>query len=276
MATNNKELLDTVEKTLDLQEEALDKIENASNVVSRRPALRVAIVSAVALGAGAGIAWFVAKNRYEAKYAKIAEREIAEAKAFYSRLYKKDEYATPGETAEALGVGGTEAAVALERYGAKKLAEVAVEVTETTEVEVSPVTTNVFDNSESDDDVWDQDKEEAYRASIGDDEPYVISHMEYNENENDYQQTSLTYFVEDDVLVDEKETPIDAVDMVVGEGNLTRFGHGVMDNRIVFVRNDKLGMDFEIVKNDGSYSKLVLGFQHSDKPQVRKFRGGDE
>lgn len=242
----------------------------------------LAVVSAVALGAGAGIAWLISKQYYKSKYERLAEQEIAEAKAFYSQFYKKDDYATPGDAVEALGAGGTEAAVALEQYGAKRLQDVAVNVVETVDIEVKamdseePIRSNIFTDRESDE-VWDQDKEEAYRASLDPGVPYIISQMEFNENPEDHDQQTLTYFAEDDVLVDEKDQPISLTDQTVGDENLTRFGHGHMDNRIVLVRNDRLQMDFEVVLNDGSYAKQVLGFQHSDEPTVKKFRrGGDE
>lgn len=273
-----------------MEEVVEQTVDGAADILTGRSGQlnmgHLAFVSAVALGAGAGISWLVAKRYFASKYEKILEEERLAARDLYARLYKKDEFATPGEAAETLGVGGeaiTEAAAgALERYGAKKLAEVAVEVTETVDVEVTPVENeietsqarNVFTDQDfiPTGEVWDQDLEIAKRAELPDGDPYIISHMEFNENEHDHEQTRLVYYAEDDVLLDDKNSPIDAVDMVVGEDNLTRFGHGTMNNRIVFIRNHKLGMDFEVVKNDGSYSKDVLGFQHSDGPRIRKMR----
>lgn len=269
-------------------EEIVDQVVDGADVAAGRipkPSMgHLAVVSALALGAGAGIAWYVTKRHYQSKFEQIIEEEREEIKAFYARLYKKDEFATPGDAVETLGVPGT-AATALTSYGAHKLEELGVEVTETVEVEVAaieeapeddePTTRNVFDGSPTDE-VWDQDKEEAYRASLEPGIPYIISQMEYNENENDYEQRTLTYYADDDVLVDEHDKPIELIDEVVGEDNVTRFGHGIMDGRIVLVRNDRLNMDFEVIRHDGSYSKDVLGFQHSDGPRIRKFRGVDE
>lgn len=264
---------EVVEQVIDSAADLVDGRVSGSNLG------HLAIVSAIALGAGAGIAWFAAKRHYTAKFEEVLEQERLEIKAFYAQLHKKDEYATPGDAAEALGtqVVPVAAAKALQEYGSENLNDVAVQVTETVEVEVHPepelIQSNVFRDRESKQ-PWDQEGEEAARETLSPGEPYIISAEEFGVNENDYDQKTLTYFAEDDVLVDEKDQPIDQIDMVVGEENLTHFGYGSNDNRIVLIRNDRLGMEFEVVKNEGSYSKLVLGFQHSsDEPKVRKFRG---
>lgn len=223
----------------------------------------LALAGAVGLVGGATVAWFVAKRHYKSVYETLAEQEIAEAKEFYARYHKVGEYSTPEGAVSASGIAAAEA---LTRYqGGNPEPEETVVVEERTEA------TNVFVSRQANDE-WDQDAEDQLRTTIGDNDPYIISKDEFMANENDYQNPSLAYFAEDDVLVDEQEKPIEQIEMVVGEDNLTKFGHGSGDNRVVYIRNDKLGCDFEIIKNDGSYSKEVLGFQHSDGPKVRKFR----
>lgn len=282
--TKDKEILDGIEKTLEETEAALDRIESAADDVVRRPAVYLAVGITVGAATGAGIAWFISKRHYRLKYERLAEQEISEAKAFYNRL-AKDDLVKPADSAESdergvskLTETGERAVRAMTNYQGRGIVSAPEDGTlmreveeEETEIEVVPVTSNVFDARNSDD-VWDQDAEEAHRATLNAGDPYIISHMEYNENENSYDQRTFTYFAEDDVLVDDSDKPIDLIDAVVGEGNLTRFGHGTLDNRIVHIRNDKLGMDFEIVKNERSYSKEVLGIQHSDGPTVRKMR----
>jgi hypothetical protein len=254
-------------------EEAIEQVIDTVDVAPGRPAVYIAVGLVVGAGAGGSIAWFVAKRRYKLKYEVLAQQEIAEAKAFYNKL-AKSELNWNGEepNEQKLSERGAEAVDALVNYRGDGAAVREVVVSEeVTEVEVRPVTSNVFEQNRAEL-IWDQDREDEYRATIGEGEPYIICQKEYMENENDYEQKTFTYFAEDDVLVDDKDSPIELIDMVVGEDNLTRFGHGTTDNRIVLIRNDKLRLDFEIVKNDGSYSKDVLGFQHSDGPKVRKMR----
>lgn len=255
-------------------EDTVEHVIDSADVVPGRPAVYIAVGLVVGAGAGGSIAWLISKRRYKLKYEQLAQQEIAEAKAFYNKLAKSELNWNGDEPKEQeLTERGAKAADALVKYrgdGAAVGEEIVV-TEEEIEVEVQPATSNVFERNRADL-VWDQDQEDAYRATIGEGEPYIICQKEYMENENDYEQKTFTYFAEDDVLVDEQDKPIELIDMVAGEENLTRFGHGTTDNRIVLIRNDKLRLDFEVVKNDGSYSKEVLGFQHSDGPKVRKMR----
>lgn len=280
-----KETLDAIEKTMDVIENNLDKIEEAQAYIAEQKS--ALILSGVAIGFGLSIAlgtvgYVLVKKRIEAKYEAVLEEERLKMKDYYERHYKKGDFETPRKTANTLGVAVEKADKSMRDYrgeGSKSITETedekVVVVEEETEVEVTP-TKNIFTDNESSQE-WDQDQENSKREAHPD-EPFVITDDEYNENEFDYEQISLTYFAEDDVLVDQHEKPIEEIDKIVGEGNLLRFGHGSKDNRIVYVRNNHLSYDFEVIKKDSSYSKDVLGFQHDDggSRKTRKFRGGDE
>jgi hypothetical protein len=82
----------------------------------------------------------------------------------------------------------------------------------------------------------------------------------------------LTFFEEDGVLVDEREMPIPDVDGVVGEGNMDKFGMFTNgDKNTVYIRNEKMCMDFEVLRNEGSYGRDVAGFvEHSEKRRGRR------
>ena len=88
---------------------------------------------------------------------------------------------------------------------------------------------------------------------------YVISIAEYREGKEDYDRQTLTYFAGDDVLCDESQGHIPEQDAIVGEENLTRFGDGSNDNNVVYVRNDAIQRDFEILHSAGNYEQEVLG-----------------
>jgi hypothetical protein len=108
--------------------------------------------------------------------------------------------------------------------------------------------------------------------------PYVIHVDEFLACEKDYDQVSITYYEGDDILADEKDVPIPKPDEIVGESNLLRFGHGSKDNRVVYVRNEILELEFEILHRDGKFSREVLGFiEHSEpRGRPRKFRSDNE
>lgn len=89
--------------------------------------------------------------------------------------------------------------------------------------------------------------------------PYIISVSEFMENDPQYQQNTISYYQGDGVLADERDQPIPDKNSIVGEQNLVRFGEGSGDDNIVFVRNDRLEVDFEITQSLGTYSEEVLG-----------------
>lgn len=280
-----KKALDAIEDSLEVIEKSLDKIEDpVAYIADQRAQL---MVSGAVVGLGLGLAvgtvgYILAKKRLQTKYDQILEEERLEMKEYYERHYKKGDFETPQATVSKLGVDVDKVVGVMRDYrgeGARSVdageTEEVVIAEEETDVEVTP-TRNVFTENESNQ-VWDQEQEESKREANPDD-PFVITNDEFHENEHDYVQNTLTYFAEDDVLVDEAEKPIEEIDNVVGEGNLLRFGHGSGDNRIVYVRNNRLSFDFEIVKKDGSYSREVLGFQHDadGSRKTRRFRGVDE
>lgn len=82
-------------------------------------------------------------------------------------------------------------------------------------------------------------------------EPYVISPDEFDEEGYD---TVTLYYHEDGVLVDQltKEI-IENVDELIGEDSLTHFGEYEDDS--VFVRNDRLKTDFEILRVNERYEE---------------------
>lgn len=95
-------------------------------------------------------------------------------------------------------------------------------------------------------------------------EPYVISEDEYINQEKGYETVCMTYFAKDDSLCDDKEILVDNVDMLVGVKNLKRFGHGSSSPDVVFVRNDKMGLELEIEKVELSYKEFVMGFEDDE------------
>lgn len=71
--------------------------------------------------------------------------------------------------------------------------------------------------------------------------------------EQDYPVISLTYYEGDGVLADERGKIIKNVDELVGEDFADHFGEYEDDS--VFIRNDKLKIYYEILKDYGSYSE---------------------
>ena len=90
----------------------------------------------------------------------------------------------------------------------------------------------------------------------GDDDqlrPYVISPDEFGERDG-YPTVSLTYY-EDGVLTDESDTIIRDIENVVGLDSLDHFGEYEDDS--VFVRNDDLKVDFEILRDVRNFKDVM-------------------
>lgn len=81
------------------------------------------------------------------------------------------------------------------------------------------------------------------------DRPFVISPDEFGEDPN-YQTVSLTLY-EDGVLTDDYDDIVVDVDDLVGEDSLTHFGEYEDDS--VFVRNESMQTDFEILRDLRTY-----------------------
>lgn len=82
------------------------------------------------------------------------------------------------------------------------------------------------------------------------DRPFVISPDEFGEDPN-YETVSLTLYA-DGVLTDEDDTIVDDIEGLVGEDSLTHFGEYEDDS--VFVRNDDLETDYEILRDLRNYT----------------------
>lgn len=229
----------------------------------------------IGVGAGliAGYLWAekVTKTEYEAR----AKRDMEEAKAYYAKLHKAEGFQSPREALTALVPEEEQ-----EKLTTRMLEERAIKATQRyrpadievkkADIEDEPVEKNVFVSPNADSDsTFDFDERDGKTK-------FVITKDEFMRNESEYEQVTLTYFDGDDVLVDSEEKPVDDELRLIGDGNL-RFGYGSGDHNVVYIRNETLQLEFEVLKSSGNYAEEVLGFiQHSDRPRLRKFRGDDD
>lgn len=308
-------LEDGLETVADIVPEALDKSVYVAAEGTRKGlrfisspkklAVLIAVGGALA-GAGLGVgAYFLLKkqlsSKIELEFEAKLDAEIEGMRKFYERRTKTGKYATPESAAEtlipdietALVEEAVEALATYEpvqptgiipssedpRLGANnrtrydRVKEVQPEAVVETVAVVEEITLNVFDAQQIDG--WDMDVEEASRRPEA---PYVISHDEFMENSYEHQQNTITYYLGDDTLADENSVAIDEVEATVGVENLQRFGHGSRDSSIVYVRNERIELDFEVILNRGTYLEEIVGFQHSEITKIRTRRGrrGDD
>lgn len=221
---------------------------------------------------GAGLGYFFAQRRLDAKYNQIMEEEIARTKEFYSRLNKTGDFENPVQAVDALGLN--EAVEALSRYQGEtplKIDDVEVEaqepivfdeLVEEVREDVREFRKNVFETHN--DDLVFQDRDTS--------KPYIINDDEWMGNEPEHEQVQLTWYA-DGVLADDADVFIDDL-RIVGD-HLEHFGIGASDPDVVMVRNEKMHMDYEIRRSEQKYEHVVAGFdnqlKHSDD-NVRRIR----
>lgn len=90
------------------------------------------------------------------------------------------------------------------------------------------------------------------------DKPYVISPDEFGEFE-DYEKISLIFY-SDGILIDDNYEPVDDVEDLVGAESLNHFGEYEDDS--VFVRNDRLKCDYEILLDHREYGDVRKTMPH--------------
>lgn len=96
------------------------------------------------------------------------------------------------------------------------------------------------------------------------DGPYVIQPREYGEFE-EYELLSLTYYEGDNVLTDDMDEIIDDADDIVGCDFSSHFGEREEDPDSVYIRNDRLKCDYEILLDVRAYSDVFrVGPYHAE------------
>jgi len=107
-------------------------------------------------------------------------------------------------------------------------------------------------------DMVDEKPEEVKKEPMSVDKPYVIAPEEFGDLD-DYETISLTYYA-DQILADDNDVIVDDVEDVVGFDSLNSFGEYEDDS--VFVRNDRLKCDYEILLDQRKYSSVIRRKPH--------------
>ena len=179
------------------------------------------IVKVFIFAAGAAIGsvatWKVLKTKYE----QIAQEEIESVKEAFGKTVTEDEEGSTEDTEDDISEEDDEP-MDLDEY----------------ENLVSKIKYK-YESNEMED---DEDMNER---------PYVIAPEEFGDC--DYITVNLTYYL-DDVVTNELDKIIANVDELIGNDFASHFGEYEEDS--VYVRNDKLQMDFEILKDYREFSEI--------------------
>ena len=89
------------------------------------------------------------------------------------------------------------------------------------------------------------------------DKPYVVSPYEFGELE-DYDRFTLTYYA-DGFVTDENDCLLEDIENHIGFESLSHFGEYSEDPDTVYVRNDRLKCDYEILRDERKYEDILNG-----------------
>lgn len=183
---------------------------------------KIIAIAAFAVGAvvGAAATWKFVKAKYE----KIAQEEIDSVKEVFSRRAKKEKEEAKVETEE-------EPKEEVQDYNKQ----------------VENLSYMVIRNME---------EKSKKGETVTDNDVYVISPNEFGNGEYDYDLVTLQYYA-DGVLTDDADDPIleeDLEDYVVKDF-ADHFGEYEDDS--VYIRNDRLKIDYEILRDLRNYSDVV-------------------
>lgn len=285
-------------------------IDVAETVVDHTPVVSSGRSTAFTIGAflvgagiGGGIAYLLTNRRLEAKYSKISETEIAEMREHYvakvraaestaakrpvEEIVKARGYSSPDAqtTSPPMAVQppskvmGSEDEVAGEPDDSAMASDdvegphgVSSPDIPTASEDAAAQARNVFTDHGPPEDDWDPAEERKKRSP---DIPYVIHYDERNDMEG-YDDMTLTFYEGDDVVCDDRDTVVDPDrrNMMFGDANLEKFGHGSGAAEIVYVRNDRLEIVFEIIKSPNHYAEEVHGLSHEsyDRGNLKRMR----
>lgn len=180
------------------------------------------LIFAAGAAIGSAVSWKIAKT----KYARLAEEEIASVKEVFSRR-NTDNQKSDERTIERDQFGLTEE----DRHNLAS--------------KIESLGYGRIDIQE--------DRRESESVEEEEDEVYIIEPGEFGEKDG-YEAITLTYYA-DQVLTDENDDPVEDVEDTIGTESLDHFGEYEDDS--VYVRNDRLKRDYEILSDVRRYKDVV-------------------
>ncbi len=173
------------------------------------------------VGAGAYIGYVIAKKKYE----NLANEEVASVKEAYENKYREERVKEYKEFREKVD----------------KVATMAEDIAK--ENNYIPTEVNIIDK----DDVFEDDFPKEDRAE----NPYIIDVYDYEDFYHGFEKTCVTYYAGNNVLINDEMEEID-VDSHIGIGNVNHLLE--QESVTAFIRNERLGTDFEVLFEDGEYT----------------------
>lgn len=171
---------------------------------------------------GGALGYYITKNHYE----KLIDEEIESVKEAYS----SEKVARPLDDRD----------ISTKKYKNKL-------------ENLGYISREVIEDRDFDDKEVQEEEENPCPVEERSDEPYTISPDQFNnEMIGVFDKETLVYWAGNDTLMTEDQEQIEDIDLTVGVNSLEKFGEYESDT--VYVRNEKMGTDFEIILEEGNYA----------------------
>lgn len=251
-------------------------VEEAFIATTRRIDGRVIGSLGIGLGIGIAVGFYIgykySKKKLRAEILEEAEKEIKEVRELYRQKTIAAEAQEKPPVSEIVRDRGYSQEEDSEQHERLLRPPVPVDPPRSYHTAQTPRASQPsFDPSELRTDAASKDKNEDWDyereiANRDDDKPYIIHQDEFETNELGYSQTSYIYFSGDNVLVDSDDprTILMNSGNLVGYQALTHFGHGSDDYNVVYIRNPRLEIEFEIFRTRGSWEQEVSGLDANE------------
>jgi hypothetical protein len=82
-------------------------------------------------------------------------------------------------------------------------------------------------------------------------EPHVITESEFNDEYDTHDKCTVLYY-DEGIITDEHDEVMTNIEETFGN-NLSLFGYGSDDKDVLYIRNDKLGIDYELLRQNTTY-----------------------
>lgn len=220
---------------------------------------------------GATASFLITRGLLKQKYATFAEEEIASVKEAFARakerrkpiLKEKEDISKVAKEKKKEETGkdpnGVLARSSIKENTYQKTKK-DYHLVGKPEVEETPDDPDTSDEDEEEDeeerDAAGKTEQEMKEAFVVDRTlPYIITDQEFSDENPHYDKVSLYFYKHDEVVCEENEEPIDDVENVIGYEALN-----ILDKQMgVWVRNERLAIDYEIIGINASYAEMVHG-----------------
>lgn len=238
---------------------------------------------------GAGASFLITHKVLEKKYADIAEAEIASMREAMRRAEQrtsiipekkikkkiKDEspkndqekkIADPNGILTRSSIDNDPYEKAKRDYHKIKPARVQEQPKqENTASEPNPNDEDEDDCAEETDDAGKTEQDMLDLTKIDRTLPYIIDYREFAEEFDHHDKVSLYYYRPDDVLCEENEEIVEDIEATIGYDALK-----ALDTQTtIWVRNEPLAIDYEIIALNSSFQESVLGIRLKQQEQIR-------